>query len=379
MAVPLTEGGEVMEKCLLFAGIEDDAFAGKLSETMGVPLSPVKHIRFEGAVPGGGETKPEVLCNVMGKEKECVVIWSATNTNDELVRVCLLVRALKRGEARRITLVIPCFPYARQDKSHGRREPISARWVADVLELSGMDRVIYVDIHADQIEGFFTKAFVRSLWMDNIYVDYLGRRFEKLVPYLIIQPSQIRAMPPDEGAVGSNYRIAKAMQNELAVHLKKRDWSKVHTVTSMGIAGDVVSCLVYTRDDLCASGDSLFTAAAEAKAKGARYVMAIVTHTLGFDKPGEDSFVAKLNKSALDELVTTNSVAYFAERVLREPELQRKISVIDISPYIGKVLGRLGSGQTIRQMMREEKGGDLYRMLFESKQSRDVKASSDMA
>ena len=71
--------------------------------------------------------------------------------------------------------------------------------------------------------------------------------------------------------------------------------------------------------------------------------------------------------------------SHLAERVLREPELQRKISVIDISPYIGKVLGRLGSGQTIRQMMREEKGGDLYRMLFESKQSRDVKASSDMA
>ena len=143
-------------------------------------------------------------------------------------------------------------------------------------------------------------------------------------------------------------------------------WAKQYSVTSMGIAGNVVNCLVYTRDDICASGDSLFAAAAEAKAQGAKYVMALITHTQGFDKPGEKSFSDKLNNSAVDELVTTNSLTRFSNRVLCESALQQKITVLDISKYLAEVILRTNSGLTIREMMSEVKPETLYSELFTS-------------
>lgn len=374
----IMSGRRSTDNFLLFPGVNGDLLADAISRHMEIPLSPVHFWRYKGVMPDGDETKPEIECNVMGQH--CVVIWSIKYPNEELMEVCQLIRTLKKQcEARQVTLVAPYFPYARQDKSHGRREPITAKLTAEMLELAGMDRIVYIDIHADQIEGFFSRSTVRGLWMDNIYIDYLAGRFAVLVPRLQVG-AQVRAMPPDEGAVAPNYRLAKALQNELAVHLKKRDWSKAHSVTSLGIAGDVVSCLVYTRDDICASGDSLFAAAHEAKQPrmnalgveqpGAKYVMAIVTHTLGFDKEGVETFVEKLNQSDIDELVTTNTVAVFAQRVLNSPELQKKVSVLDVSPFLAAVLRRLSTGQTIREMMKDVKASDLYRELVVSEKAK---------
>lgn len=347
------------DKFLLFSGVDGDSLASAVAKRLEMELSPVKRSRFLGVVPGGEETKPEILCNV--SDRHCVIVWSVGNTNDELMQIFQLVRGLKRpGEARMVTLVAPYFPYARQDKSHGRREPVIAKLTADLLQTAGVDRVIYLDIHAEQIEGFFDETLVRSLWMDNIYLDYLGKRLPEIVEMCGISQDSVRNMPPDEGAVTHNYRLAKTLKHELAVHLKKRDWSKAHSVTSMGIAGDVVSCLVYTRDDICASGDSLFAAASEAKTKGAKYVIALVTHTQGFDKPREKYFAEKLRDSAIDELVTTNSLTCFTDRVVANPGLWDKITVLDISPYLAVVIKRINSGLTIREMMNEVKTEDLY-------------------
>jgi ribose-phosphate pyrophosphokinase len=332
-------------------------------------LSPVKFVEFQGALTGGGETKPEVLCNVL--DRTCAVILSVYNTNYEVLQFGQLISALRSaGGAARIIAVLPCFPYARQDKSHGRREDISARFIADFLNMAGASRVIYLDIHADQIEGFFKPAMVTSLWMDNIWVDYLNRRIPLLLSRLGVSAEAVRNMPLDEGAVYSNYRIAKTLGTDLAVHLKKREIEKKHSVVSLGIAGDVVSCLVYARDDILASGDSLFVSAEEAKKKGAKYVIALVTHTLAFDKEGQEPFVEKLNNSAVDELVTTNSLVYFADRVIAESALQRKVTVLDVAPYVATVLTRLNRGETIREMMHEVNAGDLYRELFVSEQAR---------
>ncbi|MEK7159233.1 MAG: ribose-phosphate diphosphokinase [Patescibacteria group bacterium] len=355
-----------MDKFLLFSGVGGDSLASAVAKRLDMELSPVKWSRFLGVVPGGEETKPEILCNVA--DRHCVIVWSVGNTNDELMQIFQLARGLKRqGEASMITLVAPYFPYARQDKSHGRREPVTAELIADLLLAAGVDRMVYLDIHAEQIEGFFGKSRVRSLWMDNIYLDYLGMRLPEIMETHGISSDSVRNMPPDEGAVTHNYRLAKVLKHELAVHLKKRDWSKEHSVTSMGIAGDVVSCLVYTRDDICASGDSLFAAAAEAKAKGAKYVIALVTHTQGFNKPGEKSFVEKLRDSAIDELVTTNSLTWFTDKVLspsaRLKQNYEKITVLDISYYLAVVIRRINSGLTIREMMNEIKVEDLYREL----------------
>ncbi|MBI5076944.1 ribose-phosphate pyrophosphokinase [Candidatus Falkowbacteria bacterium] len=365
----MKQGRRRSDQFLLFAGKDGDHFAQAVADCLEMKLSPVKFLEFQGAIAGGGETKPEVLCNVM--DRTCVVVLSVYNTNFELWQCGQLISALRSsGGAARIIAVLPCYPYARQDKSHGRREDISARFVADFFNMAGVYRVIYLDIHADQIEGFFKPAMVTSLWMDNIWVDYLTRHLPEVLLGLGLSEKFVRNMPLDEGAVYSNYRIAKILGTGLAVHLKKREIEKKHSVVSLGIAGDVVSCLVYARDDILASGDSLFTAAEEAKKKGAKYVLALVTHALAFDKEGQKPFAEKLNESAVDELVVTNSLVHFADRVMNEPALQEKVTVLDVAPYVASVLTRLNRGETIREMMREVAPITLYRVLHVAEQAR---------
>ena len=364
------------DRIMLFPGVDGDKLAKLVAKRLGMQLSPVKFVRFQGATRMGGETKPEILCNVM--HHDCVVIWSPTNTNDELMQVCQLINALKRqGEARHVTLVVSCFPNARQDKSHARREPITAKLTAKILETAGMDKIVYLDIHAEQIEGFFDKAVVRGLWMDAIWVDFLRKKLATLLKHLGLKNNQVRNVPPDEGAVSTNYRIAKLLGSQLAIHLKKRDWTQKHSVTSMGIKGSVVKCLVYDRDDLLASGDSLFAAASAAKRKGAKYVIALVTHAIGFNKKGAKDFAQKLLESDIDELIVTNSLTHFCDRVRKDPRLQEKVTIIDISPYIATVIDRFkfSVGETVRDMMREVKPEDLYEVCFISQQARKVEES----
>jgi ribose-phosphate pyrophosphokinase len=363
-----------VEDVLLFPGAHEDRFAMQLAETMGVKLSPVKFERFLSAVPGGEETKPEVLVNV--HDRIAVIVWSVTYTNDELVQVCQLVDALKSaGEAHKVVLVVPSYPYSRQDKRHGRRESITAQLTARLLEASGLDSIIYVDIHADQIEGFFRDARARGLWMDEIYMHFLSQRLPEIAAYLDLTEANIRDMPLDEGSVNPNYRVARKLGHSMAIHIKKRNWDSRHSVHILGIAGDVVECLIYSRDDILASGDSIFTAAAEAKKRGAKYVLALVTHALGFDKPGHKAFAEKLRDSAVDELVVSNSQYSFVDRVMTDIELQQKVSIIDITPYLAEVIERHIVGDTVREMMAEVKPEDLYRVLFESEQARKIRAN----
>jgi ribose-phosphate pyrophosphokinase len=361
------------DKPLIFAGVPGDLFAARMAEQMGTELAPAKYLRFSGVVKGGEEAKPEVMVNV--HDRVTVVVWSPANLNDELVQVLLLIEALKESEAQKVVLVVPYYPYARQDKAHGRREPISAKVVAKLLEAVDLDSIIYFDIHADQIQGFFRTVKVRGLWFDEPYMHYLTMRLAELMAYFQIQNGKIKSLTPDEGAVYANYRIARKMLHGLAVHLKKRNWDSVHSVESMGIAGLVRGCLLWCRDDIVASGDSLFAAAEQAKKKGAKYVMAVASHALGFNKEASWPFVRKLNNSPLDELIVTNSVAVFADRVAKTPGLRRKISVLDISPYACIALKRYLLGETVRGMMKEVNDGDLYRELIVSDQAQMIRDS----
>ena len=370
-----------MAELMLFSATENDGFAKQLAQTMGIELSPVKYKSFLGAVPGGEETLPEVMCNVSGRT--AVVVWSVGKTNYELVQVCQLIDALKSaGEAKKVILAVPCYPYARQDKRHGRRESITAQLTARILEASSMDSIVYVDIHADQIEGFFRKAIARGLWMDEILMHYLPARLEGILRNLGLTVDKIRSMSLDEGSVNLNYRVARKLEHIMAVHIKKRNWDSRHSVQSLGIAGSLEGCVVYSRDDLLASGDSGITGAAEAKARGAKYVIEVITHGLGFDKPSEikdgkevihKGFIEKLNDSAIDELVVTNSVSAFVKRVIVDPELQKKVSILDVTPFFATVLARNNKGSTIREMMVDVKPENLYKVLFESEQARKMR------
>lgn len=361
------------DEVLIFPAVSGDPLATRLAQRLGVELAPVNYARFLSAVPGGEETKPEIRVNV--KKRTAVIIWSPGMTNDELVQLLFTINALKKvGRAHEVILVVPYYPYARQDKTHGRREPISAQVIAMLFETVGLTDIIYVDVHSDQIEGFFRTTSAQPLWMDDIYVHYLANRVAEIKAAKGI--SLVKGMPPDEGSVTANYRVVRKLRHEMAVHLKKRNWDSLHSVTSLGIAGGVSLALVWSRDDILASGDSIFSAAAQAKAAGASYVLAVITHALGFDKPGSDSFVDKLNASPLDELVVTNSVSAFTSRVEADPGLRRKISVLDITPLLANVLERHVAGETVREMMKELDPGALYEELIVSDQALSLRNSS---
>ena len=162
---------------VLFPGKKDDSLAIKVSSTLGMRLSSIEFVRFKGKGILGGETKQVIMENIRGKT--VYIIWSIENTNDEFVQVLQLINAAKRtGKAKEIILVMPDYPCARQDKTHAMRECISARLVADLFDKAGLDDIITIDLHSEQIEGFFKS--VDHLKMTPIFADYLKKRYDKL-------------------------------------------------------------------------------------------------------------------------------------------------------------------------------------------------------
>ena len=240
-----------MKDFLLFAGIKGDPFPGMVARELGVELSRVKHTRFQGATPTGGETKQQLEQNVM--DRQCFIVWSVRETNDEIWQIIQLIDALVNAGAKGVHLVVPCYPYARQDKRHGNRECISASLLARLLETVHLNTICYIDIHADQIEGFFRyPTRVKSLWMDSIWLDYLARKFYAMEKHFDSQVRKTKMMALDEGSVRINYRLAERLGKSLAVHLKSRNYSKDHEIMSLGIAGRVDACILAARDDIIA-------------------------------------------------------------------------------------------------------------------------------
>lgn len=359
------------DQFLLIAGVKNDLMAKELAKELNQPLVDVEYIRFQGATLTGGETKQTVKENIAGKH--CFVIWSVTETNDELIQIYQLIDALVACDAAAVHLVAPRYPYALQDKRHGMRECISAELVARFFKEVGLKTIIYVDIHADQIEGFFTnKVIVRGLWMDSIIADYVSRKVAVLEQSLQGKIDTKKMFALDEGGGRLNYRIAKTLRIALTMNIKSRDWSKQHDTQSHGIAGKVKRCLLIARDDLIASGGSVFSAAKKAKESGAEYVIAFITHPICFDKFGDEkNFVQKLNQSEIDELIVCNTSMHFQTRLFNEVELQEKISMIDVTPYLAVVIKRLRSGDTIRDMIRDIPAEQLYREAFTSRRARE--------
>ena len=365
-------GSKIRVEPLIFAGVENDPLATLVARALKMELAEVKYVRFQGAVPGGGETKPEVMVNVA--KRHCVIVWSPKMTNDELMQILQLIDCLKQqGSCQDVILVVPCYPYARQDKTHEKREPVVAALVAKLLESVGTDQIIFLDIHAQQIEGFFRKTKVRCLWMKNIWVDFIRRCLNSIEKKY--RTNKVVVLAPDAGALHVAKKLAESLSCSVAVNLKTRDTSKVHTISSLGLAGDVKDAIVIIVDDLVASGDSLFLAAANAKSNGAKYVMALATHAICFDKTdSEKTFAQKLYESEIGELVVTNTLIAFSQKVKDNTQLQRKVTILDISSYLALVIKRLESdkGETIREMLYDPKikARMLYRIWWQAQKAR---------
>jgi ribose-phosphate pyrophosphokinase len=309
---------------MVFAGNSNPSLAQAIVDHLSMPLGKATVGTFS-----DGESQVEILENVRGKDV-FVVQSTCAPTNDNLMELIVMVDALRRASAARITAVIPYFGYARQDRRvRSARVPISAKVVANMLAVAGVDRVLTVDVHADQVQGFF------DIPVDNVYSSpvLLGDIWRQKYDDLIV-------VSPDVGGVVRARALAKRLDDaELAIIDKRRPRANVSQV--MHIIGEVEGRTSLIIDDLVDTAGTLCQAAKALKAHGAAKVMAYATHAV-LSGPAVDNVEA----SELDGLVVTDTIPL-------RPEAQRCERIRQLS-----VAGMLA--ETIRRINREESVSTLF-------------------
>jgi len=271
---------------MLFSGNANPQLAQEIAGYLKLPLGQATVNRFS-----DGESQVEILENARGRDV-FVIQPTCAPTNDHVMELCMMLDALKRASAARITAVIPYFGYARQDRRiRSARVPISAKVVADLIEAAGADRVLTVDLHADQIQGFF------DIPVDNVYASpiLLGDIWRQKYDNLIV-------VSPDVGGVVRARALAKRLDDaDLAIIDKRRP--RANEAKVMNIIGDVKGRSCVLPDDIVDTAGTLAQAANALKAEGAIRVVAYVTHPV-LSGPA----VANINNSQLDELVVTDTI-----------------------------------------------------------------------
>jgi len=265
--------------------------------------------------------------NVRG-EDVFVIQSTSYPANDNLMQLLIMMDALRRASARRITAVIPYFGYARQDRKTDGRTPISAKLVANLISASGADRVLTVDLHAGQIQGFFDIP-TDNLFAGPVMIDDIKERFGK---------DKIVMVSPDVGGVVRARALANKLNADLAIVDKRRPEAGKSEV--MNIIGEVKDARCIMLDDICDSGGTLANAAAALKEQGAVSVSAYVTHGVL-----SGTAVQRIEKSVLDELVMTDTIQP-SEAALKS----KKIRVLPMSPLLGEAIRRIANEESVSKL-----------------------------
>jgi ribose-phosphate pyrophosphokinase len=309
---------------MVFTGNANPDLAKKIVEHLGMTLGDASVDQFS-----DGEIAVELNVNVRGRDV-FVVQPTCAPTNDNLMELIVMVDALRRASAGRITAVVPYFGYARQDRRvRSARVPITAKVVADMMVGVGVDRVLTVDLHAEQIQGFF------DVPVDNVYgspvllEDIEQQKFENLI-----------VVSPDIGGVVRARAVAKQLGIDLAIIDKRRPQAGVAEV--MNIIGDVNGRTCLLVDDMVDTAGTLCNAAKALKEHGAKRVVAYATHPVLSGKA-----VDNLNKSVLDELVVTDSIP------LRDEILAcAKVRQLTLSKMLAEAMRRLSNEESLSAMFR---------------------------
>ena len=274
-----------LDNVVVLAGNANPALAEQVARYLGQPLGKVQIGRFS-----DGEVQAEIMDNVRGRDVFLLQPTCAP-TNDNLMELLVMIDATKRSSAKRITAVIPYYGYARQDRRpRTARVAITARLVADMIETAGADRVLTMDLHADQIQGFF------SIPTDNIYASpvLLGDLWRHEYPDLLV-------VSPDVGGVVRARAMAKHLEADLAIIDKRRP--RPNEAKVMHIIGEVEGRTCVLMDDLVDTAGTLCEAAQALKGAGAKRVLAYCTHPV-LSGPA----VKRIEKSQIDELVVTDTI-----------------------------------------------------------------------
>lgn len=309
----------------IFSGTSNRPLAQAICDSIGIELGKCTVSSFP-----DGETFVKIEENVRG-EDVFVVQSTCPPTNHNLMEMFIMMDALRRASALRITAVLPFYGYARQDRKDQPRVPITAKLVANLLVAAGASRVLTMDLHAQQIQGFF-----------DIPVDHL---YAAPVMYEYLRKKNLRnlvVVSPDVGGIKMAHAYSQVLEAGLAIVAKRR--KSATEVESMTVIGEIRGKTVLMVDDLTETAGTLTMAAELLKTKGARRVLACVSHALL-----NDLGIERLRKSCIDELITTDTVQ-------RSPIDGVNITTLSVAGLLGEAIERIHSNSSVTSLF-EFKGG----------------------
>jgi len=309
----------------LISGTAHRALAERIAEQIGTRLADVSVTSFP-----DGETFVKINENIRG-EDVFIIQPSCPPTNHNIMELLIMVDAARRASAERITAVMPFFGYARQDRKDQPRVPITAKLVANLLTSAGVSRVLTMDLHAPQIQGFF-----------DIPVDHLYAK-PALIGYIrekVGDPSGLTVVSPDVGGTKLARAYSDALGAELAIVAKHR--VSATQVEAMNVIGDVHGRDVILVDDMTETAGTLCAAAEILHARGAKWIFAGVSHAV-LDTMGRE----RIKKSAIEEVITTDSVPQASGE---------KVHVCGIAPLMAEAIRRIAGGQSVTSLFEVSKG-----------------------
>lgn len=310
----------MLENTLIFSLSANKDLANKVASALGMEVSEVSLRRFP-----SGEIIAEPIETV--RDKDVYIIQSTCPpVNENLMELLIFVDSLKRSSAREINVIIPYFGYARQDRKAQPRQPITSRLVADLLKVAGVDRVVIVDLHAPQIQGFFS-CLVDELTAIPLLVHTIQKD-------LGVDTSNMVTVSPDHGGVNRARRIAEKLNTPLAIIDKRRTNSGSPEV--MNIIGDVKDKDCYIIDDMIDTAGSAVAAAAALKQAGAKTVKIAATHAVLSDPAFE-----RLSHSDFDQILVTDSIP------LPSKFNSLNVKVVSLAPMLAAVIKRIQNGEPL--------------------------------
>jgi ribose-phosphate pyrophosphokinase len=309
----------------IFSGTANEPLARAICSSIGTELGKCTIKPFP-----DGETFVKVEENVRGEEV-FVVQPTSPPTNHNLMELFIMIDALRRASAARITAVLPFYGYARQDRKDQPRVPITAKLIANLLVASGVNRVLTMDLHAQQIQGFFDIP-VDHLYAAPVMYEYL--RTKKLNDLVVVSP--------DVGGLKMAHAYSQTLEASLAIVAKRR--KSATEVESMAVIGEIRGKNVLLVDDLTETAGTLTQAAAILREEGAKQILACVSHAIL-----NDLGIERLRKSGIDELITTDTV-------LRPAIDGVKITTLSVAGLLGEAIKRIHSNSSVNSLF-EFKGG----------------------
>jgi ribose-phosphate pyrophosphokinase len=308
----------------LLSGSSDSALAERVAAKLGVKVGEARLERFANG---------EINCHLGESVREADVFIFQTHAqpvNEAIMEQAILIDAAKRASAKRITGVCPFFGYCRQDRKSTGREPITAKLVVDILQAAGADRIVSVDLHSGQIQGFFNGPFDHLTAMP-VLREYLQNHFG----------NDLVIVAPDAGRVKVAEHYVRQLNADLAIVHKRRSRQIANSVEALEVVGEVAGRTCVLIDDMIDTAGTICAAAELLKASGAKQVYAMATHPI-LSGPATE----RLEKSAIDRVVVTDTLPIPPEKQLK------KIEVVSVAPIIADAVSAIFHGQSVSQLFQ---------------------------